>query len=221
MRDIHSYIDHTNLKSDASAKDIERLCNEAKTYGFYAVCVHGSHVRFAKTLLRSCPVKVCTVVGFPHGSSAIEVKVFETHTALKNGADEIDVVMNRGLLKSAHVDQLKTELLSLRKVTENHILKVIIESAELSDEDIEIACNICIQVGVDFIKTSTGFAIGGATIEAVKLIKSHVNTSVKIKASGGIKTQKQALDFINLGVDRIGTSSGIAIVNNTASTSTY
>lgn len=214
---INQYIDHTLLKPTASENDIITLCNEAKTYQFFSVCVNSCYVPLAKKQLQDSPVKICSVIGFPLGAMSTEAKVQEAKIALNNGAEEIDMVINLGFLKSKDFDSVWKDIESVKKIMPHNILKVILETCYLDDLEIIKASELAMQSGADFIKTSTGFGIGGATIHDVKLMKRVANGVAKIKASGGIKDTKTALEYINLGVERIGTSSGIAIVTGISS----
>lgn len=214
MRQLNQYIDHTLLKATATERDIKRLCEEALEYQFYSVCVNSSHVAFAKAQLEQSNVRVCSVVGFPLGAMSTQAKVFETQQALLDGAVEIDMVINIGQLKSENFDAVWKDIEEVKKATGEKILKVILETCYLEKAEIIKASELAMLSGADFIKTSTGFGSGGATIEDVLLMKSVVKDQVKIKASGGIRDRFTALEFIALGVERIGTSSGIAIVTN-------
>lgn len=219
---LNRYIDHTLLKSTATKDDIIQLCNEAKEYDFFSVCINSCFVPLAKKELQDSNVKVCSVIGFPLGAMSTKAKVFEAKQALKDGADEIDMVMNIGLLKSKDFDAVWKDIEAVKNVMPNNVLKIILEICFLEDLEIIKASELAIQSGADFIKTSTGFGTGGATIHDVKLMKcvtEHCNT--KIKASGGIRDYKTALEFINLGVERLGVSSGIAIMNGEQSESDY
>lgn len=214
MRQLNQYIDHTLLKATATESDIKRLCEEALEYQFYSVCINSGHVAFAKAQLEQSNVRVCSVVGFPLGAMSTQAKVFETRQALLDGADEIDMVINIGQLKSENFDAVWKDIEEVKKATGEKILKVILETCYLEKAEIIKASELAMLSGADFIKTSTGFGSGGATIEDVLLMKSVVKDQVKIKASGGIKDRFTALEYIALGVDRIGTSSGIEIVTN-------
>lgn len=219
--DLHKYIDHTLLKSTATKDDIIKLCNEAKEHAFFSVCVNSCYVRLAKKELKKTGVKVCSVIGFPLGAMSTKAKVCETKRALKDGADEIDMVINVGLLKSNSLKKVEKEISSIKKIMPKKNLKVILETCYLSKEEILKASELALNAKANFIKTSTGFGTGGATIEDVKLMKSVAQGKMKIKASGGIKDFKTAKEYIDLGVKRLGTSSGIAIVSGTKSTSDY
>lgn len=218
MKPLSKYIDHTILKATATKTDIIKLCQEAKEHDFFSVCVNSCYVSLAKAELKNSAVKVCSVIGFPLGAMSTIAKVEETKQALKDGADEIDMVLNIGLLKSEDFDAVYKDIDAVKKVMPNNTLKVILETCYLNDLDISKASTLAIQAKAEFIKTSTGFGTGGATIEAITLMKNAINNgNTKIKASGGIRDTDTALQYINLGVDRIGTSNGIAIVTGQAS----
>lgn len=210
---IQDYIDHTLLKPTAIPSDIEKLCQEAKDYKFQAVCVNGCFTKFAKEQLKNSQVKLAVVVGFPLGAMSTESKVFEAKDSVANGADEIDMVINLGWLKSGKLELVKREISEIKKAIGNKVLKVIIETCYLTQDEKIKACELAVKAGADFVKTSTGFGEGGATLEDVKLMKKVVGNKAKIKASGGIKNRATALKYISLGVSRIGTSSGIAIAS--------
>ena len=214
MKLLNNYIDHTLLKPTATKRDIIKLCEEALEYSFFSVCVNSCYVAIAKSELRNTNVKVCSVIGFPLGAMSTQAKVDEAKSALKDGADEIDMVINVGLLKSKDFDGVWKDIEAVKSIMPNNILKVILETCYLKEVEIIKASELAIQSGADFIKTSTGFGTGGATIHDVKLMKSVANNEAKIKASGGIKDAKTALEYINLGVERLGTSSSITIVTN-------
>lgn len=221
MKPLNTYIDHTLLKATATKEDIIKLCEEAKQYRFFSVCVNSCYAALAKEQLKDSDVKVCCVIGFPLGAMSTEAKVAEAKTALANGADEIDMVINVGLLKSKDFDAVWKDIEAVKLCMPNNILKVILETCYIEEIEIIKASELAIQSGADFIKTSTGFGTGGATKEDVKIMASICKKCIKIKASGGIKDTKTALEYINLGVDRIGTSSGIAIIEGTSSNSNY
>lgn len=205
---LEDFIDHTNLKPTATIADIQKLCEEAKSYNFYAVCVNGCHVPIAKEALKNTSVKVAAVIGFPLGAMSTKAKVFEATDCIGNGADEIDMVINIGWLKSKLHDAVREEIKAIKQAIGDNILKVIIETCYLTDEEKEKACALAIEGQADFVKTSTGFGTGGATFEDVRLMKKIVGGKAKIKASGGIKDKETAQKYINMGVSRIGTSSG-------------
>ena len=209
---INNYIDHTLLKPSATQKDIRNLCTEAKKHRFYAVCVNSSYVAYAKQLVSKSNVKVCTVVGFPLGASTTETKVFEAKQAIAQGADEIDMVMNIGMMKSENFVSVYKDIRDVKLAIGKTPLKVIIEISELSKNEIVKAAQICLDAKADFVKTSTGFSKGGATLTAVKMIKKTIRNQAKIKASGGIRDLETAKKYIDLGADRIGTSSGVNIL---------
>jgi len=211
--DLSKYIDHTILKATATPSDIIQLCKEAKEYNFYAVCVNGCYVKLAKAELMDSEVKVAAVVGFPLGAMSTEAKVLETTSCINNGADEIDMVINIGMLQSGNTDYVADEIFAIKKACGNQVLKVIIETCYLSEEEKRTACKLAMNSGADFVKTSTGFSTGGATASDVKLMKEVVGDKLKIKASGGIRDKETAKEFIALGISRIGTSSGIKIVS--------
>jgi len=211
--ELNKLIDHTLLKATATIADIETLCKEAVEYDFYSVCVNSCYVATAKNFLAGTDIKVCSVVGFPLGAMSAKAKYFETGEALSDGADEIDMVLNVGLLKSGEVNKVLDEIISLKRcVGENRVLKVILETCYLTDEEKRLACRMALDAKADFVKTSTGFGSGGATLADVKLMKECVQGKAKIKASGGIRDYETAMQYVNLGVQRIGTSNGIAIL---------
>lgn len=212
MINLEKYIDHTLLKPTATFNEIEKLCQEAIDYQFFSVCVNSGYVPFAKQILKNTDVKVCSVVGFPLGAMSPLAKIYETSQALKDGADEIDMVMNVGYFKTGQIAKVLDEITQIKRETDKKILKVILETCFLTDEQKKLACQVCIDAGADFVKTSTGFGSGGATPQDVILMRDIVAGKAKVKASGGIRDQKTALEYIALGVERIGTSNGIAIV---------
>ena len=203
---LNKYIDHTLLKPDAQQEQIEQLIEEAKEYDFASVCVQPTWVNFAAEGLRDTDVKVCTVIGFPLGANTPEVKAFETENAIQNGADEIDMVINLGDVKDKHFDKIKGEIALLKSACGDKILKVIIETCLLTEEEKIKMCEIVTEAGADFIKTSTGFSTSGATFDDIALFKKYVGENVKIKAAGGISSFDDAKKFIELGADRLGTS---------------
>ena len=211
--ELNKLIDHTLLKATATIADIETLCKEAVEYDFYSVCVNSCYVATAKNFLAGTDIKVCSVVGFPLGAMSAKAKYFETGEALSDGADEIDMVLNVGLLKSGEVNKALDEIISLKRcVGENRVLTVILETCYLTNEEKRLACRMALDAKADFVKTSTGFGSGGATLADVKLMKECVQDKAKIKASGGIRDYETAMQYVNLGVQRIGTSNGIAIL---------
>ena len=210
--DIAKYIDHTVLAADARKEKIEALCKEAYQHGFASVCVNSCWVSLAAKLLEGTEVKVCTVVGFPLGAMDSVSKADEARNAVRNGADEIDMVINIGFLKSGMYDEALKDIREVRKATEGKTLKVIIETCLLTDEEKRKACELSEEAGADFVKTSTGFSTGGATVEDVALMKSVVGDRLRVKASGGIRDYKTAKAMIEAGASRIGASAGVRIV---------
>jgi len=210
---INEYIDHTNLKNNSLKEDIKKLCDEAKKYSFKSVCVFPYYVSYASEFLKESNVLVCTVIGFPSGMSTTESKVFETKDALDKGAKEIDMVINVAALKNKDYDYVKNEIARIKEVVGSNILKVIIETCLLTSEEIIKITEICNEVNIDFIKTSTGFSTYGARVEDVELINKYKKDSINIKASGGVRSYSDAINMINAGATRIGTSNGVSIIN--------
>ena len=210
--DLKDYIDHTLLKATATSAQIIDLCNEAKLYHFYAVCVNGCYISLAKNELESTNVKIAAVIGFPLGAMSTQSKMDEVRDCLVQGADEIDMVINIGKLKEGDHSYVEKEIASIKSIMGDKILKVILETCYLDEQEIRICCKLAMRAGADFVKTSTGFGTRGASKEDVIIMKDEVGQNVKIKASGGIRDAKTAKEFIDLGVYRIGTSSGIEIV---------
>lgn len=210
---IAEMIDHTLLKANATQEEIGKLCEEAKKYKFASVCVNPAYVSLAKNLVKGSSVKVCTVVGFPLGSSTPTVKAIEARDAIAAGADEIDMVINIGALKSGNDALVLDDIKAVREATRGKILKVIIETAYLTKEEKIRACVLAKQAGADFVKTSTGFGPGGATVEDVLLIREVVGPEMGVKASGGIRDCKTAKSMIKAGATRLGTSASVAIVS--------
>ena len=209
---LNKYIDHTILKATASSADVQKLCEEAIEHEFYSVCVNGCYVADAKHLLQGTDVKVAAVVGFPLGAMTTASKVFEAKEAIENGASEIDMVINVAKLKDGEFDYVENEIRLIKEAIGNNVLKVIIETCYLTDEEKVKACELSLVAKADFVKTSTGFGTGGATYEDVKLMKSVVGDNAKVKASGGVRDKKTAQKYVDLGAERLGTSSGIEIV---------
>lgn len=203
---IAQYIDYTLLKPTATFADIEKLCQEALSYHFFSVCVNSGYVSYAKNLLKESPIKLCSVVGFPLGAMSPLAKANEATIALEEGADEIDMVMNIGWFLSGQIHKVLEEVSQIKKITGNKVLKLIIETCYLSDAQKRLACQMGVDAGADFIKTSTGFGTGGATLSDVRLMKEVVGNQALIKASGGIRTREVALEYLALGVSRIGAS---------------
>ncbi len=211
---IAKYIDHTLLKPTATQAQIAHLCDEARQYGFCSVCVNPYWVSYAKKALQGTDVKVCTVVGFALGASTAAAKAFEAKDAIQNGADEVDMVINIGALKSGDTQTVLSDIQAVREVTRGHILKVIIETSQLTDEEKVTACELAAKAGADFVKTSTGFNGGGATVQDVALMRKAIPASMQVKASGGVRSRADADAMIAAGATRIGTSGGVQIVEN-------
>jgi deoxyribose-phosphate aldolase len=208
-------IDHTLLKNTAIRKDIELLCSEALEFGFASVCVHPFYVGMCSSILHKSSTKVCTVIGFPHGMHRTGVKIAETMQAIHDGAQEIDMVIQVGALIDGDKDIVWNDIRSVVDTAHQSgaVVKAIIETSVLNEEQKISACEIVSDAGADFIKTSTGFAGGGATIEDIRLLRSHIDPDIQVKASGGIRTFEQALAMIQAGATRIGTSSGVSMVS--------
>jgi deoxyribose-phosphate aldolase len=215
MEDLNIYIEHTNLKPDATHQDIVRLCEEAVEHKFYGVCVSPYYVQLAKKTIKKAPVKIITVVGFPFGYNTVASKVEETKKAIIGGADEVDVVMNIAAFKSGDDATVLNDLQAVIMAChlQNKVAKVIIETALLSKSEIEKACRLCVDSEADFVKTSTGFASSGAKLEDIELMRKILPAKVKIKAAGGIKDHETAVAMVNAGATRLGTSASIAIVD--------
>ncbi|RBW58053.1 deoxyribose-phosphate aldolase [Tenacibaculum sp. E3R01] len=211
---INKYIDHTLLKPTATEKEIIKLCNEAKKHNFSAVCVNGSYVQLAKQELENSTIKIAAVVGFPLGAMSTETKVFEAKNAIKNGASEIDMVINIGKLIDGEYEYVENEISQIKKIIEKHTLKVIFENCYLNTEQIKIVTQLAVNAKADFIKTSTGFGTDGAKFEDVSLMKNIAKGKIEIKAAGGIRNIEIAKKYINLGVTRLGTSSGVSLVTD-------
>lgn len=205
-------IDHTLLKADATPDQITKLCEEAKEYDFKSVCVNPSYVSLAAYLLSNTDVLVCTVVGFPLGATSTDAKIAETEYALRDGADEIDMVINVGQLKAKNDLYVFNEIREIKNTCGDFTLKVILETCLLTKEEIVRACEIAVKAGADFVKTSTGFSTGGATVEDVKLMRETVGPDIGVKASGGIRTHQALLDMVAAGANRIGASAGPKIL---------
>lgn len=210
---LNRFIEHTSLKPTATTDEIKQLCEQAMDYDFYGVCVNGCYVKAASKYLKQNDIKIVSVVGFPLGAASAESKIFEAKTAIEHGADEIDMVMNIGFLKSGKTEAVQKEIENVKNAIGSKTLKVILETCFLSEAEIRTACQLALSAGADFVKTSTGFGTGGATEKAVQIMAEEVGTKMKIKASGGIRDAETAKKYIDLGVSRIGTSSGINIVS--------
>ncbi|SIQ45675.1 deoxyribose-phosphate aldolase [Alkalispirochaeta americana] len=216
QHELAHYIDHTLLKATAQSEDIRRLCREAREHRFFSVCVNSCWVRLAKEELEGSSVKVCTVVGFPLGAMSREGKVFEAATALSQGAAEIDMVLNVGFLKEGRYQEVQEEIQEIKNAIGDALLKVIIETCYLTDEEKAQACRLAVAAGADYVKTSTGFGTGGAVAEDLRLMLDTVEGKALVKASGGVRDAATARSYISLGVRRLGTSNGIEIVSGEA-----
>lgn len=209
---LAQYIDHTLLKPQTTKAEIEQLCKEAREYRFASVCINPFWVPLCAQLLKGSGVKVCTVIGFPLGATSTAAKVAETHDAIRNGAEEVDMVINVGALKAGDHDTVRRDVSEVKKAAGRRILKVILETGLLTDEEKMAACQICKEAGADFVKTSTGFGPGGATMGDIALMRRVVGPGMGVKASGGVRDTKTAKQMIEMGATRIGASAGIAIV---------
>jgi len=222
MTEIAKMIDHTLLKADATKEQIEQLCLEAKEYKFASVCVNPTWVSYASEMLTGAGVDVCTVIGFPLGATTPETKAFETKNAIENGATEVDMVINIGALKDGNDSLVEKDIQAVVHAAKGKALvKVIIETSLLTDEEKVRACKLAVQAGTDFVKTSTGFSTGGATVKDIALMRGTVGSEIGVKASGGVRSAEDAKNMIEAGATRIGASSGIAIVKGLVSTSDY
>lgn len=205
-------IDHTILKPEATEEQVRRVCEEAIKYNFASVCINPCHVKLAANLLKGSSVKVCTVIGFPLGANTSAVKAFETSEAIKEGAQEVDMVINIGSLKDKNYDYVKEDIKAVVEAAKGKALtKVILETCLLTDEEKVIACKLSKEAGADFVKTSTGFSTGGATYDDVKLMRETVGPEMGVKASGGVRSYKDAVNVIEAGASRIGASASVAI----------
>ncbi|TDQ23930.1 deoxyribose-phosphate aldolase [Tenacibaculum caenipelagi] len=210
---INKYIDHTLLKATATEADIMKLCDEAKEYKFYAVCVNGSYVELAAKELQNTDVKVAAVIGFPLGAMTTEAKIFEARDCINKGASEIDMVINIGRLLDGEENYVENEIRLIKETIGENTLKVIFENCYLSKEQIKKVSQLAVNAGADFVKTSTGFATGGATFEDIVIMNNVVDGKAQIKAAGGIRDLQTALEYIKMGVTRLGTSSGVSLIN--------
>lgn len=210
-KDILKYVDHTLLSQTASWEEIRELCDDAVKYGTASVCIPPSYVKRAKDYVQD-KMAVCTVIGFPNGYATTAAKVFETQDAVKNGADEIDMVINLGWVKDRNYEEVKEEIRQIKQACQGRILKVIIETCLLTEEEKIEMCRVVTDAGADFIKTSTGFSKAGATLEDIRLFKEHIGNDVKMKAAGGISSLKDAEDFLSLGALRLGTSRIVKLI---------
>ena len=225
-QELARLIDHTALKPDTTEARIRTLCEEARRYGFAAVCVNPCYVPLASELLQGSEVAVCTVVGFPLGANRTAIKAAEAEQAIRDGAAELDMVQNIGLLKSGRLREVLEDIRAVVEVAraarppagrDRILVKVILETALLTDAEKETACRLALEAGADFVKTSTGFAGGGATVEDVALMRRVVGDRMGVKASGGIRTRAQAEALVAAGANRLGTSAGVALIQDTAS----
>jgi deoxyribose-phosphate aldolase len=209
---LNKYIDHTVLKADTPKSKVQQIIDEAKKYDFMSVCINPTWVAFAASELKDSDVKVCTVIGFPLGANTPEVKAFETKQAIENGADEVDMVINIGAAKDGDWDLVERDIKAVVDAAGDTLNKVIIETALLTDDEKVKACEAAVRAGADYVKTSTGFSTGGATVEDIKLMRATVGPDLGVKASGGIYSAADAEAMIAAGATRIGTSAGVAIM---------
>lgn len=205
-------IDHTVLKADTPLETVKRICDEAIEYGFASVCINPCHVAYCADYLKDSDVNVCTVIGFPLGANTSAVKAFETKDAISNGADEIDMVMNIGALKDKNYDLVRDDVKAVVEAANGTLVKVILETCLLTEDEIKKACELCVEVKADYVKTSTGFSTRGATIEDVQIMKAAVQGKAKVKAAGGVRTHEDMVKIVEAGADRIGTSAGCSLV---------
>ena len=220
MENILKRVEHTLLKQVCTFDEIKKLCDEGMEYKTASVCIPPSYVKRAKEYVKD-KLKICTVIGFPNGYSTKETKMFECEDALKNGADEIDMVINLGDVKNNNFKAIEEEIKAIKDICKDHILKVIIETCFLSEEEKIKLCEVVTKGKADYIKTSTGFGTNGATKEDIILFSKHIGPNVKIKAAGGVKSLKTAEEFLSLGADRLGTSSIISLIKNEEKEDTY
>ena len=205
-------IDHTVLKADTPLETVKRICDEAMEYGFASVCINPCHVAYCADYLKDSDVNVCTVIGFPLGANTSAVKAFETKDAIANGADEIDMVMNIGALKDKNYDLVRDDVKAVVEAANGTLVKVILETCLLTEDEIKKACELCVEAKADYVKTSTGFSTRGATIEDVRIKKEAVHGKAKVKAAGGVRTPEDMVKIVAAGADRIGTSAGCSLV---------
>ena len=205
-------IDHTVLKADTPLETVKRICDEAMEYGFASVCINPCHVAYCADYLKDSDVNVCTVIGFPLGANTSAVKAFETKDAIANGADEIDMVMNIGALKDKNYDLVRDDVKAVVEAANGTLVKVILETCLLTEDEIKKACELCVEAKADYVKTSTGFSTRGATIEDVRIMKEAVHGKAKVKAAGGVRTPEDMVKIVAGGADRIGTSAGCSLV---------
>lgn len=205
-------IDHTVLKADTPLETVKRICDEAMEYGFASVCINPCHVAYCADYLKDSDVNVCTVIGFPLGANTSAVKAFETKDAIANGADEIDMVMNIGALKDKNYDLVRDDVKAVVEAANGTLVKVILETCLLTEDEIKKACELCVEAKADYVKTSTGFSTRGAPIEDVRIMKEAVHGKAKVKAAGGVRTPEDMVKIVAAGADRIGTSAGCSLV---------
>ena len=205
-------IDHTVLKADTPLETVKRICDEAMEYGFASVCINPCHVAYCADYLKDSNVNVCTVIGFPLGANTSAVKAFETKDAIANGADEIDMVMTIGALKDKNYDLVRDDVKAVVEAANGTLVKVILETCLLTEDEIKKACELCVEAKADYVKTSTGFSTRGATIEDVRIMKEAVHGKAKVKAAGGVRTPEDMVKIVAAGADRIGTSAGCSLV---------
>lgn len=205
-------IDHTVLKADTPLETVKRICDEAMEYGFASVCINPCHVAYCADYLKDSDVNVCTVIGFPLGANTSAVKAFETKDAIANDADEIDMVMNIGALKDKNYDLVRDDVKAVVEAANGTLVKVILETCLLTEDEIKKACELCVEAKADYVKTSTGFSTRGATIEDVQIMKAAVQGKAKVKAAGGVRTHEDMVKIVEAGADRIGTSAGCSLV---------
>ncbi|WP_105129503.1 deoxyribose-phosphate aldolase [Streptococcus suis] len=218
---LNKYIDHTILKPETTQEQVEKILAEAKEYDFASVCVNPTWVALAAESLKDSDVKVCTVIGFPLGANTPAIKAFETKDAISNGADEIDMVINIGALKTGNYDLVLEDIKAVVAASGDKLVKVIIEACLLTDDEKVKACQLSQEAGADYVKTSTGFSTGGATVADVALMRRTVGPDMGVKASGGARSYEDAIAFIEAGASRIGASSGVAIMNGAQADGDY
>ena len=214
MEELNRKIDHTILNPDARSSDVQRIIDEALRYNFYSVCVNSSFVKIVADSLKDSDVHTCSVIGFPLGAMKTEAKVFEAQQAIEDGADEIDMVIHIGKLIDGDEEYIVKDIKAVKDAIGGKVLKVIIETSLLQQDEKIRACRLALEAGADFVKTSTGFSTGGATIEDIRLMKEIVGDRMKIKASGGIHSSQEAMDLIEAGADRLGASRSVDIIRN-------
>lgn len=221
MNNIALFIDHTMLAANATIDQIKQLCEEAKKYHFASVCVNSCHVKYCAEQLKDTGVNVCTVVGFPLGAMSTKAKAYEASVAVDDGANEIDMVLNVGAMKDKNYDFILSDIKAVKEGCKGKLLKVILETCLLTDDEIVKACELSEKAGADYVKTSTGFSKGGATVEAVSLMRKTVGNRLGVKASGGIRDKETALKMIEAGASRLGCSAGVKIIEGEVSDAAY